>query len=167
MQHGTLNDAVNAIETKVGITGSAASVSSVISAINQQIPQSASVATSQTTTSTTYADLGTVGPSVTVTTGTIAIVTITASMSSSASADGAAAAFAISGASTVNAADAMSLSVNLLPVNGAVQHSATYYVTGLTAGANTFKMQYRAITAGTATFLNRQIIVESVPTFTL
>ena len=39
-----------------------------------------------------------------------------------------------------------------------VQGSATFYVSGLTAGSNTFTAKYRG-TVGTATFSNRSITV--------
>jgi len=42
---------------------------------------------------------------------------------------------------------------------GFVQASATFYVTGLTPGTYTFTAKYRT-TGGTATFANRNIIVQ-------
>ncbi|MBI3358540.1 MAG: hypothetical protein HY037_02980 [Nitrospirae bacterium] len=42
------------------------------------------------------------------------------------------------------------------------QVSATFYVTGLTAGSNTFTAKYKT-SAGTATFVNRNIVVIPLP----
>ena len=42
------------------------------------------------------------------------------------------------------------------------QGSATFYVTGLTAGSNTFTAKYR-VDAGTGTFANRTIVVIPLP----
>ncbi len=46
--------------------------------------------------------------------------------------------------------------------SSAVQGSATFFVTGLTAGSNTFTAKYR-VTGGTGTYLNRTIIVIPLP----
>ena len=73
-------------------------------------------------------------------------------------------AFAVSGATTVAASDTKALIVPFYG-NGAnlkTQVSATYLVTGLTAGGNTFTAKYRT-TGGTATWLNRSIIVIPLP----
>ncbi|HYY64340.1 MAG TPA: hypothetical protein VE688_06990 [Gaiellaceae bacterium] len=119
------------------------------------------MATSQTTTSTTYTDLTTAGPAATVTIPASgnALVIVTSSETNSGSSGGAFMSYAVSGATTVAAADARAFSF----VNGGnqaqtVQGSATFYVTGLTAGSNTFTAKYRA-TVGTATFANRSITV--------
>lgn len=124
-------------------------------------PVAASIATLQTTASTTYTDLATTGPAVTLTTGTSALVTITAYMSTNTAGDGAAAATAVSGATTSAAADVTSMTVGNFSAGQAYQYSATNLITGLTAGSNTFTMKYKAITGGTASFQNRQIVVES------
>lgn len=117
------------------------------------------VATSQTTTSTTYTDLTTAGPAITVTTGTTALVTIFCSGASSAvSGQGWFMGFAVSGATTVAAADASAIAVvNQDLANNAVQIGATFVVTGLTAGSNTFTAKYKASGTTTCTFSNRQI----------
>jgi hypothetical protein len=45
---------------------------------------------------------------------------------------------------------------------GFIQGSATYLLTGLTPGSNTFALAYRG-TGGTSTFTNRQIVVIPLP----
>lgn len=64
---------------------------------------------------------------------------------------------AVSGASTIAAADARSLFAYYAAAYR-YQMSSAYVYTGLTAGSNTFTMQYK-VSAGTGTFLNRHIIV--------
>jgi hypothetical protein len=115
-------------------------------------PSSASVATSQSTTSTTYAALATAGPSVTVNlTSGSALVTFTAAVTANSLCN------MSFNAGGFTAADAQSL--QLFTGGSAVQVSATFYVTGLTAGSNTFTGVYRSQTGGTCTFANRSIIV--------
>ncbi|PYS06277.1 MAG: hypothetical protein DMG17_32635 [Acidobacteria bacterium] len=63
--------------------------------------------------------------------------------------------FAVSGSTTVAAADEQTV---MNTGTSAIQESATYLVTGLTAGSNTFTAKYKA-GSNTCTFLNRNIIV--------
>ena len=119
-------------------------------------PTSSTVATSQNTTSTSYVDLTTPGPAVTVETGTVAEVTLTCTLLNSASSVSFMA-FAISGATTVAANDNACIQY---PVTVQGRFTARYLVTGLTAGSNTFTAKYRAA-AGTATFADRTIFVEA------
>ena len=88
-----------------------------------------------------------------------ALVIVTASETNAGSSGGAFMGFAVSGATTVAASDTQAFSF----VNGGnqaqtVQASGTFYVSGLTAGSNTFTAKYRG-TVGTATFVNRSITV--------
>lgn len=123
-------------------------------------PAQASVATSQTTTSLTYTDLATV-VSVTIVTGTQAKVTVGCQASNSTAGSGALMSFAVSGATTVAAADNRAFGPVL--ISGAAPNvigSRTFLVTGLTAGTNVFTPKCRAVTGGTAAFQDRQIFVE-------
>jgi len=117
----------------------------------------AAVATNQTTTSTAYTDLATAGPAVTLTTGTKALVIVGCGIYNSAVNDtwmG----FAVSGATTIAAADASAL--NIGGSNGTISITASRAIllTTLTAGSNIFTAKYR-VTAGTGYFLNRSIAV--------
>ena len=89
-----------------------------------------------------------------------ALVTVTALGTNSANEQSALMGFEVSGASTVAASDTRAM---IVPFYGSganlkVQTSATYLVTGLTAGSNTFTAKYRP-TGGTGTWANRSIIV--------
>jgi hypothetical protein len=119
------------------------------------------IATSETRNATTYADLTTVGPAVTITTGTTALVTLTAKMSNATPLDGCKMGFAVSGATTVAAGDTQAVweTNGATTGNIAYQHSGTFYVTGLNAGSNIFTAKYSTHTGGTCTFLNRDIVV--------
>jgi hypothetical protein len=122
---------------------------------------SATVATSQTTTSGTYTDLTTAGPSVTVTTTTKALVILTAYLTGSVGAEEYFMSFAVSGATTISAADTKALRVDISTANEGTQMSAVYPVT-ITAGSNTFTAKYRrGGPAGTLTASDRSITVVS------
>jgi len=120
-----------------------------------------SIATSQSGNSATYADLATVGPTVTLTTGTKALVIVAARISADFAGSGALVSFAVSGASTVAATDTNSLNSyaqaagTFLPIYRA---SVATLVTGLTAGSNTFTMKYKRINTS-ITYLDRTITV--------
>jgi hypothetical protein len=124
----------------------------------ERVPSTAAVATNQGTTSISYTDLTTVGPSVTVTTGTMALVIVSAEMWNSTSAFAALMAFAVSGATTRAGADAEALRHQSGTASEEAAASRMTLVTGLTPGSNTFTAKYRA-NGGTAQFLNRAITV--------
>ena len=124
-------------------------------------PSGSKVTTGQATSSSSFADLATVGPSVTILTGTSALVSITAEIASPGG-QAAYASVAVSGATTlaasndnrIRASEQSSLSV-------IVVSSRSFILTGLTAGSNVFTMKY-AVSAGTATFYNRSIVVAGI-----
>lgn len=117
-------------------------------------PSSASVTTNQTTTSTSYTDLATVGPVATLVTGTAALVAIFAALSCTAGGT-ALMGFAVSGATVLAASDTQALSN---PGTTFFQFGVLFEVTGLTPGTNTFTVKYR-VTGATGSFVSRQIVV--------
>lgn len=126
-------------------------------------PVSSLVTTSQSTTSTSYTDLSTTGPAVTLETGTVALVTISATIGEVS--DGTEemwASFAVSGATTISAADTYGILFNGAGTNRnpQVSVSRTFRLTGLTAGSNTFTMKYRISNAGNAAFRERSVTVQ-------
>lgn len=120
-------------------------------------PQSQTVATSQGTASTTYADLATVGPAQSALTGTTAIITI-GCYASNTGANLLRIAVAVSGASTIAAADGNGTLITGPAAGIAEILFRSFVITGLTAGSNTFTMKY-SVSAGTGTFVNRDITV--------
>lgn len=122
--------------------------------------KTATVATAEGTSSTTYTDLATTTDTVSATIGTsgMCIVIIGATISGSLGGAVGYASFAASGANTVAAADANAYAVGAVGGLTAGQQSYITTLTGLTAGSTTFKMKYRT-TTGTATCSNRTITV--------
>lgn len=150
----------NLLETapaKATTSGSHFTVSST-NQIAQRLITSARVDTQQATSSTTYTDLATVGPSVTVATGTRALVAINASCSTSADNTAGAASVAVSGATTIAANDSWCIFTDGLVAGNFFRAGISTLFTTLNAGNNTFTMQYKAGST-TATYQLREIVV--------
>lgn len=113
----------------------------------------ATVATTENTSSAAYTDLATVGPSVTVTTGTSVKVTFVAFVTNASVATNAVS-VAVSGATTIAASD-----IRALNQASGGRAAMVCIITGLTPGSNTFTLKYKT-SSGTASYLNRDIIVE-------
>lgn len=122
----------------------------------------ASVGTAQTTTSATYTDLTTAGPSVTATTTAYAFVITRCRLWNTTASSNALASFAISGATTRAAQDNTKILIDGIAAGSStdnfLQLANIDMLTSLTSGSNTFKMQYRC-TSGTAGFSDRKIFV--------
>jgi hypothetical protein len=116
------------------------------------------IATSQATTSLTYTDLSTVGPTVTIVTGTSAYVTIQ-TLGADAVSNRQFMSFAVSGASTVTAG-----TYEIAPVNANVTSplTLTFVVTGLTAGSNVFTAKYKSLDGNSIAFAKRLLKVTTV-----
>jgi hypothetical protein len=148
--------------TRLGI-GSAGQVLTVASgvpswaALPSSFPanDSAIVATMENTTSTSYTNLTTNGPAVTVTTGTKALVIISCEVAGSTTTNETYVSYGVTGATTIAASDA-----NVIKHTNAYaeRQSSASRLSTLTAGSNTFTMKYR-VNTGTGYFLNREIIV--------
>lgn len=129
-------------------------------AIAERAITSANVSTSETTTSATYANLTTTGPVVTVTTGTNAIAFVSSQVSNNTNGAFTGVGVTVSGASSIAAADADGIlfQPSTAASAGIRTTVAVHYTGTLTAGSNTFTMQYRA-SAGTGTFQLRKLTV--------
>lgn len=128
-----------------------------LNSIGERVPTQATVATSQTTTSTSYTNLATVGPAVTVTTGKSALVWIAAEMSHSSNAE-VSASVAVSSATTIDASDNWRAMQSGTTSGNANRFAVCHLFTTLTPGSNVFTMKYRTA-SGTATFVNRDLVV--------
>lgn len=160
---GTLNaDKAFMLTTNAPITlGTTALTFAAWPSVGVAAHATANVDTSETTTSTTYTDLTTAGPAVTVVTGTKALVMVRGGLDQSVGTGVPRMAFAVSGATTRVAADSEALGTYGVAggtPTGYVAASQFVLVTGLTAGSNTFTAKYRT-TAGTGRFENRGIYV--------
>ena len=115
------------------------------------------ITTQETTTSTSYDDMATTGPTITATTSASCIVAIycrqfhSAGLASWMSYD-------ISGATTDASSD--NRSVQTLCVSPGEHIGATFFHSDiLTAGTNVFTAKYRVSTSGTSTFSSRRLMV--------
>lgn len=133
-------------------------VSTGPNAIATRTPSTASVTTIQGTSSTSYTDLATVGPQITITTGTIAIVLFGAAQANTVDNSETASSVAVSGATTVAASNVWQHSTDGVTAGNYVRGTSFHVFTGLTAGSNIFTMKYRA-GSNTANFQNREIAV--------
>lgn len=117
------------------------------------------VATEESTTSTSFTDLSTAGPAVTVTTGTRALVLWGSRIFNNTSGQDSFTSVEISGASSVAASLDYSAALRATGTSTPrANFNRAWLFTGLTAGSNTFTMKYR-VGGGTGTFEARNIIV--------
>lgn len=130
-----------------------------LNSIAERTPSTEGILTSETTTATSFANLATVGPSVTVDTGPYALVLTHCQVENS----GAGSAYAgveVTGASSI--APALNRAINVFNSAGTRVGAGTavLYAGGLllTPGSNTFTMKYR-VSSGTGTFADRRIVV--------
>lgn len=134
-------------------------VSQGANSIVQRVPAKSFISTLETTASAAFVDLATVGPAVTVTTGTTAIVFLRSQMSHSVINDNALASYAVSGATTIAAADGRGLIHDGHPAAEFLRYGIVDWQSGLTPGSNTFTMKYRTSDGATASFSRRFIAV--------
>ena len=125
--------------------------------IVERVPATATVLTVETRNSTSYGDMTTPGPAVTVTTGTSALVIVTANLRNSGTGL-VLMSHTVSGASTKAASDDYALINQGTDGDERVAASFMYLWTSLTAGSNTFTAKYR-VTANVGTIASRHIIV--------
>ena len=133
-------------------------VSTAANIVEARSVQGDGEATSETTTSTAYTDLATVGPAVSLFTSTRAFVSVSAFESNNTAGASSFMGFAITDSSTVSASDGNSVQYESGAANDGVRHGAFYFVSALTGGSNTFTAKYR-VSSGTGTFSSRHIIV--------
>lgn len=132
-------------------------VSTGVNSIAEREVPTASVTTSQTTASTSYTDLGTIGPTITVATGVKAIAFWTANITNTTDHEASLMSITISGATSVTAGDAISMHLRG-PVSPLTQSAAKFAVYTLTPGNNTFTCKYRAA-AGTGAWGERALAI--------
>lgn len=139
---------------KATTAGSHFAVSSV-NEITERTSQATAILASETTTSTSFTDLPTVGPSVTVNTGTNAWIVVHGAMENT-GAGSSRIGYETSGATTLAAAD--NRGIGVFGVAGAGVLTSGVTLMTLTPGSNTFTMKYR-VSSGTGTFSNRRLMV--------
>jgi len=151
--------------TLTNIAGSVLTNSSVTASKLSTGAQAAYVATSESTTSTSYADLTTTTDSVTVTIGAngLALVSIYADMIQSTASAFAWIGVTLSGANTLAASDIYAQRFQAFTGGAEEKFGTTLLYTGLSTGSTTFKMKYKVQTggggAGTGIYADRRISV--------
>lgn len=135
-------------------------VSTGLNTIAARTPAFGTVLTTETTTSSSWTNLATTGPSVTVTTGSAALVIVGAEMSANQVGTFTQSGYAISGATTIAPSLDRCVSLRCAVINTGMGAANVIYQTGLTPGSNTFTEQYQCSSGGgTGSFLNRRISV--------
>lgn len=120
------------------------------------------IATLEATSSATYTDLATVGPSVTVDIGTSgrAIVMWGATISPSAAGTGGSVSFAVSGATTIAATNWAALLINEGTTGPQLGAAKVAFVDSLNPGSNTFTLKYQRLGVNAnVSFFDRTIVV--------
>lgn len=113
----------------------------------------------ESTTSTSFTDLTTAGPTVTLTTGTKALVIVGCRMEGISTTTRGYMGFTVSGASTVAANEGRAQELKVTADQFIDQKSFAYIITGLTAGSNTFTAKYKSQTGSIVYYTERRISV--------
>jgi hypothetical protein len=132
-------------------------VSTALNQIAERVGSAQTFAAQETTASTTFDDLPTAGPTVTVTTGTLALVIFGCEQSN----DGTGStrtSVEVTGASSIAAEDIRALTLSGVDAGALLQASHAVFYIDLLPGVNTFTMKYR-VSSGTGTFRRRRLIV--------
>lgn len=129
--------------------------------LNLNGSEEALVATGQSTSSGSFTDLSTVGPTVTVDIGVsgCALVVLATNASGDTAVQNRNMGFAISGATTRAAVASDALQTGNANTSVGERHSYSTIVTGLTPGSTTFTAKYSRFGSGNATFTDRKIQV--------
>jgi len=126
--------------------------------IAARLSGAAYVATAQSTTSTAYTNLTTIGPQVTVTHGTRVLVLINLQMQNNTIGGRSVAAPDLTGANVAAPQDSTDVMLYGAVANFEAQVGGAVLYGALTAGSTTFTLQYK-VTSGTGTFTFRRMAV--------
>lgn len=118
------------------------------------------IVTSETTTSSSFTDLATVGPEVTVNVGQngLLLVGIYAYEDSSTGDNRPSMGFALSGANTASASDDKSIVMEAVAGGSEQRQGATFLLTGLNPGSTTITAKYKRVSgSGSSIFATRRV----------
>lgn len=127
--------------------------------IAARICRQASVATSQTTTSTTFTDLATKGPSLTVDHGETVLVFWSCKMSNNTNNVATSVGVGASGSDHVSPHNSWRLLHDGVSANETSRYSAFREIGRLNPGTSTFTLKYKVASSSTGTFSDRNLIV--------
>jgi hypothetical protein len=158
--NATVRDNLNLTAPALATTAGSLFVGTGANAIAERIPSGATTPTQQTTASTTYTNLATVGPQVAVTTGTKAFVIWGTGLLNNTGGQNSFSSVSVAGATpTIVGTDAYSCQLQAYGSNAQGRFVAHhFYPSGLTAGSNTWTQVYR-VDGGTGSFVNRELVV--------
>jgi hypothetical protein len=160
--NATVRDNLAETATAKAATPGGYFVATGANAIAQRLPQMASVLVTETTTSDSYGDLTTFGPSVTVETGVAALVIIHAQVSTTTGSGSARMSYLTSGETDINPADNRSVGWFGETAQGPTASTAILHGAGAgldqNPGTHTYTAKYR-VTSGTGQFQHRRIMV--------
>jgi hypothetical protein len=154
-----VRDNLNMTSPAVATTAGRIIVTNGPNSLAERTPTVNYLGTLQTTNSGSYTDLGTLGPTVTVTTGIRALVIIGARISNNTIGQGGRMACEVSGATTMGASDINSFLAESGNANDEYKGSWVTIYEGINAGSNTFRGKYRLVGNGIASFSNRLVAV--------
>jgi hypothetical protein len=127
--------------------------------ITERVAVQAAVNTSESTTSTSFTDLTTTGPTVTTNTGNQVIVFFAAEVTNNTASQAGRVAVDVSGSTTIAPDGNKVLRLESSGTAEFQRASVIHLITGLTPGSNTFKLMYATVGASTASFNQRSITV--------
>lgn len=157
--NASVRDNLNETAVAKASTVSGYFVSTGANSIAERVPQTDRIEVpAESTTSLTYTNLASPGPSVTVTTGARALYSITSRQQSDTDNGGVFASLDITGASSIPGDDQTAILVDGLAANNSLRMSVVNLQTDLSFGSNTFTMQYR-VSGGEGTYQNRHLVV--------
>lgn len=134
-------------------------ISTGVNAIEERAGGSANVSTSETTTSTSYTDLTTTGPTLTVNTATRAFVFLTVAMQVDTDNVSANMTLDISGATQIAASDTGSVGIDGLTNGKTARMGICNFYDNLTPGVNVFTCKYKSASGNVATFSDRNLTI--------
>lgn len=127
--------------------------------IAERTPAQDIILTDEGISSSTYTDLATVGPTVTVTTGTNAIVLFGTEIAANSDNISAVVSYAVSGATSIAASHDWRVEADGHPSGNYNTRYRSHLRTDLTPGSNTFTMKYQSIGAAGSQFRQRSLLV--------
>jgi hypothetical protein len=156
--NASVRDNLNETAPAKATTAGRLFVSTGVNAIAERAMNNAFIATSQSTASTSYTNLATSGPAVTLTTGTNALTMIGSLATNSAGGSSSWMSIEVSGASASAASDTRAWMHTPPGAADLEMASFVFLFDTLTPGSNVFTSKYR-VSAGTGTWSQRSICV--------
>lgn len=153
---------LNACAPAIATTGARWLVSDGFNSLTEREPQVKMISTTQSTASSAYGDLATLGPVLTAVTSTNVLVSFGAHVNPNAAQSGGKVSVEVSGASSIPASDSNcffgTAPLSLAPFKGTW---TTLFNEHMVAGENTFTLKYRTVEGGTCYFQHRLLMIVS------